>query len=53
MKPKLENGFHQARADLGPARCSVVNVGTERFPLATGIEAISLRDLAAELQKIA
>jgi uncharacterized protein len=49
LAPKLERGFHEARADLDPAASFVVYSGSERFPLGSGIEAIGLRALAAEL----
>ena len=39
----------EARSDLAPAASFVVYAGTERYPMAPGIEAISLRDLATEL----
>lgn len=47
--PRLEKGFHLARADLEPDRCFVVHSGEDRFPLGPGIEAIGLRALAKEL----
>lgn len=47
--PKLQKGFHQARADLNPDRCYVVYPGKDRYPLAEGVEAIGLRELAMEL----
>jgi hypothetical protein len=43
--PRLERGFHQACADLKPDRRWVVYPGTEAFPLASDIEAISLHAL--------
>lgn len=50
LTPKPERGFHIARADLKPAMSFVVYAGEERFPLADGIEAISLPMLARELR---
>jgi predicted AAA+ superfamily ATPase len=47
--PMLGKGFHLAREDLRPARAVVVHSGNDRFPLAAGVEAMGLRDLAAEL----
>lgn len=47
--PKMERGFHLACEDVRPGRRLVVYSGTERFPLADGIEALSLVDLCAEL----
>jgi len=49
LTPKVERGFHAACADLNPARKFVVYPGTERYHLASDIEAIALPDLAAEL----
>jgi predicted AAA+ superfamily ATPase len=49
LSPRLEKGFHLACADLAPSRRFVVYSGQERYPLGAGIEAISLRELAAEL----
>jgi predicted AAA+ superfamily ATPase len=48
--PKVGRGFHQACADLSPAKQFVVYGGTERFPLNTETEAIGLAELAALLQ---
>lgn len=50
LAPKLEKGFYQARADLELARCFVVYSGQERYPLAEGVEAISLQELARILR---
>ena len=49
LTPKLGKGFHNARADLGPERCFVVYPGDERYPLADGVEAIGLAELAGLL----
>lgn len=46
LSPKLERGFHQARADLAPARAFVVYSGETRYPIAEGVEAISLFEMA-------
>jgi predicted AAA+ superfamily ATPase len=43
--PKVERGFYQACADLAPTKRFVVYPGSERYPLNTEIEAISVRDL--------
>jgi hypothetical protein len=50
--PKVERGFHLACADLNPARRFVVYGGMERFPLNADTEAVSLSELAAQLQTI-
>jgi hypothetical protein len=49
LTPALSKGFHQARADLDPQHCFVVIPREGRFPLAPGIEAVGLTELAAEL----
>lgn len=46
LAPKLERGFHAACADLQPERKFVVYPGLERFPVAAGVEAVPLRNLA-------
>jgi predicted AAA+ superfamily ATPase len=53
LAPRLEKGFHNARVDLAPARCWVIYPGTDRYPLATGVEAIGVLDAAAELLRFA
>jgi predicted AAA+ superfamily ATPase len=50
MVPKLERGYHVARADLNPARSILVYGGQERLPLGDGVEAMSVATLAAELR---
>jgi uncharacterized protein len=40
--PTLGRGFHQAMADLKPARSFVVHAGEDRFPMRDGVEAIGL-----------
>lgn len=49
LVPRLEKGFRNSLEDLQPERAFVVHSGTERYPKGDGIEAISLRGLAAEL----
>lgn len=49
LSPKLEKGFHQARMDLQPARSFVVYSGETRYPIAEGVEAISLFEVAQVL----
>ena len=49
LAPKLERGFRVACDDVRPERRRVVYGGVERFPLAEGVEAVSLLDLCAEL----
>jgi predicted AAA+ superfamily ATPase len=47
--PKIERGLRQAIDDLEPERGFIVYGGQDRYPKANGIEAISLRGMAAEL----
>lgn len=42
LSPKPERGFHSACDDLQPSRRCVVYPGNERFPLASGVEAVPL-----------
>ena len=49
LTPRPERGFHSACADLSAQRRFVVYPGTEAYPLAPGIEAISLPLLARRL----
>jgi predicted AAA+ superfamily ATPase len=49
IAPKLERGFHIACEDVQPERRFVVYGGLERYPLADGIEAISLNALCEDL----
>jgi predicted AAA+ superfamily ATPase len=51
--PKLGRGFHQACADLSPAKQFVIFGGTERFPLNTETEAVGLAEMATLLQSFA
>lgn len=50
LEPKLERGFHHARADLKPTRAFVVYSGTERYPKSQEVEAISVREMAQVLR---
>ncbi len=49
LAAKLERGFHHAREDLAPTKSFVVYSGEERYPVADGVEAIGLREMAAVL----
>lgn len=53
LSPKLEKGFHLARADIGAQRSFVVYPGSERYPVADGVFAISLHDLGRDLLALA
>jgi uncharacterized protein len=45
----VTRGFHHAREDLKPTRCFVVHSSNNRYPIADGIEAIGLVEMAKEL----
>ena len=49
LSPKVEKGFHLACDDLKPARRFVVYPGSERYPLNTETDALSLTALAEDL----
>ncbi len=49
LAPRLERGFHLARADLQPAQSFVVYPGTERFSVAHGVDAIGVIELCGQL----
>jgi uncharacterized protein len=49
LAPKLERGFHLACEDVQPQQRRVVYGGAERFPIADGVDAVSLPDLCKEL----
>jgi len=50
LTPKLAHGFHYAVADLKPTASWVVYSGRDRYPLAAGVEAISLQELMSLLR---
>ncbi len=50
--PRLDRGFHHARADLRPQRSFVVYPGDDPFPMGDGIEAIGLYHLASLLRNL-
>lgn len=52
LAAKLERGFHHARQDLAPAKSFVVYSGEERYPVADGVEAISVREMAIMLASL-
>ena len=49
LDPKPSRGFHSACEDVKPEARFVVYPGAERFPLSSGVEAVSLAELAAEI----
>lgn len=52
LTPKLDKGFHHARADLEPTRSFVVYSGVDRYPRSEDVEAIGLAELAEELASV-
>ena len=50
--PRLSRGFAIARRDLNAERAFVVYGGEERFPIQRGVEAISLREMAALVRNL-
>jgi predicted AAA+ superfamily ATPase len=49
--PTIEKGFHIACDDLKPARRFVIHGGDKRFPMAQGVEALSLIDAMREISE--
>lgn len=49
LSSRPERGFHNACDDVKPARRFSVNAGNERYRLSDEVEAIGLRDMAAQL----
>lgn len=49
LAPRVEKGFRIAIEDLQPNQAFLVYSGEDRYPKGGGIEAISLRELSAEL----
>ena len=49
LTPSLGKGFHQARVDLQPEQTFVVIAGQDCYPIAAGVEAIGVRELAQRL----
>lgn len=50
LAAKVRRGFHEACADLAPARAFVVHAGEDRFPVSATAEGIGLRELAETLR---
>jgi len=49
LAPRIERGFHSACEAVQPLQRRVVYGGLERFPLAAGVEAVSLPELCEEI----
>lgn len=52
LAPRLDRGFHQARQDIEPERAFVVHSGQDRYPVADGVEALGLHEMARELHDL-
>lgn len=50
LATKVRRGFHLACADIEPTRAFVVHAGDDRYPVAQGVEAIGVRELAQTLR---
>ena len=50
LSARVGRGFHLACADLKPARAFVVHAGDDRYPMSQTLEAVSVRELAADLR---
>lgn len=50
LSGKPRRGFHEACADLSPARRFVVHAGEDHYPVSEGVESIGLIELAQELR---
>lgn len=52
LSARVSRGFHTARRDLNPDRTFVAYAGDERYPMAKGVEAIGVRELATRLASV-
>ena len=52
LSAKVSRGFHFACADLKPARAFVVHASDDRYPISETLEAVGVRELAAELRAL-
>jgi len=52
LSPKLERGFHHACATVEPLQRRIVYGGSERFPVANNVDAMSLPQLCDELAAV-
>ncbi|MBP7876038.1 ATP-binding protein [Candidatus Woesebacteria bacterium] len=52
LAPKLERGFYHAKEDLKLAKSFVIYSGKDRYPLAEGVEAISVAEMAQMLDAL-
>jgi len=52
LTAKPERGFYNSLEDLQPQKSFVVYSGTDSYPLSSGVEAISLHELAEKLARL-
>lgn len=52
LAAKVRRGFHEACADLRPARAFVVHAGEDRFPVSATAEGVGLREMAETLHAL-
>lgn len=50
--PQVSKGFYSACDDLKPTKKFVVYAGDDKFPIAKGIEALSLKDMLIEAERV-
>lgn len=50
LAPRVERGFHEARAVVEPERRFLVYPGDERYPAANGVEVVGLSEAVRELE---
>ena len=52
LAAKVTRGFHEACADLRPAKAFVVHAGEDRFPVSAAAEGVGLREVAEMLRAL-
>ena len=52
LAPRLDRGFHHAYQDIEPERAFVVHSGRDRYPVANGVDALGLHEMACELHDL-
>ncbi|MFY9973396.1 MAG: ATP-binding protein [Chromatiaceae bacterium] len=52
LSAKVERGFHPAYDDIRPTRAYLVHAGEDRYPVSEKLEAIGVRELMTELQRL-
>ena len=52
LSPRVSRGFHVACADIKPSRSFIVHAGNDRYPVSDNLEAIGVRELAEEINKL-